>query len=85
MLCPVQIKCTASWVQGTDRADDMSYFRVRLFQFDRYEHALDREARRADKCLMPNPDHCGRSPATMTVDYLSVLEHSGMSVWLIDS
>lgn len=47
-------------------------------QFDRYEHTLDREDRRADKCLMPNPDHCGRSPATMTLDYLSVLEHSGM-------
>ncbi|CAM9872008.1 unnamed protein product, partial [Pylaiella littoralis] len=47
-------------------------------QFDRYEHTLDREDRRMDKCLMPNPDHCGRSPATMTVDYLSVLEHSGM-------
>lgn len=47
-------------------------------QFDRYEHTLDREDRRADKCLMPNPDHCGRSPALMTVDYLSVLEHSGM-------
>ncbi|CBN74781.1 Xylosyltransferase, family GT14 [Ectocarpus siliculosus] len=47
-------------------------------QFDKYEHTLDREDRRADKCLMPNPDHCGRSPATMTVDYLSVLEHSSM-------
>ncbi|CAN0074699.1 unnamed protein product, partial [Scytosiphon promiscuus] len=47
-------------------------------QFDRYEHTLDREDRRADKCLMPNPDHCGRSPATMTLDYLSVLEHSSM-------
>ncbi|CAM9998718.1 unnamed protein product [Ascophyllum nodosum] len=47
-------------------------------QFDRYEHTLDREDRRMDKCLMPNPDHCGRSPATMTLDYLSVLEHSDM-------
>ncbi|CAN0547598.1 unnamed protein product, partial [Laminaria digitata] len=47
-------------------------------QFDKYEHTLDREDRRLDKCLMPNPDHCGRSPATMTLDYLSVLEHSGM-------
>ncbi|CAN0399903.1 unnamed protein product, partial [Hapterophycus canaliculatus] len=47
-------------------------------KFDRYEHTLDREDRRADKCLMPNPDHCGRSPATMTLDYLSVLEHSSM-------
>eukprot|EP00752_Nemacystus_decipiens_P009269 g8281.t1 len=47
-------------------------------QFDRYEHTLDREDRRLDKCLMPNPDHCGRSPATMTLDYLSVLEHSSM-------
>lgn len=26
---------------------------------------------------MKNPDHCGRSPTTMTVDYLPVLELSG--------
>lgn len=52
-------------------------------KFDRYEHTLDREDRRLDKCLMPNPDHCGRSPATMTLDYLSVLEHSYMSVLVL--
>lgn len=26
---------------------------------------------------MKNPNHCGRSPTTMTVDYLPVLELSG--------
>ena len=29
------------------------------------------------KCVMKNPDHCGRSPTTLTVDYLPVLELSG--------
>jgi len=29
------------------------------------------------KCIMRNPDHCGRSPTTLTVDYLPVLELSG--------
>ena len=28
------------------------------------------------KCLMPDPEHCGRSPTTMTYDYLPVLELS---------
>ena len=58
-------------------------FFISCEQFDKYEHTLDREDRRLDKCLMPNPDHCGRSPATMTLDYLSVLEHSGM--WELES
>ena len=29
------------------------------------------------KCIMKQPNHCGRSPTTMTVDYLPVLELSG--------
>ena len=45
-------------------------------QFDRWENeaAGQRDAR---KCIMKNPDHCGRSPTTMTLDYLATLELSG--------
>ncbi|CAM9343830.1 unnamed protein product [Phaeothamnion confervicola] len=51
-------------------------------QFDEFEHAKAARGvaaglRRHDKCLVPHPDHCGRSPTTMTVDYVPVLEHSG--------
>lgn len=45
-------------------------------QFDRWENeaAGQRDER---KCIMKNPDHCGRSPTTMTLDYLPTLELSG--------
>lgn len=42
-------------------------------QFDRWENEVKAE-RDERKCVMPNPDHCGRSPTTMTLDYLPVLE-----------
>lgn len=44
-------------------------------QFDRWENELDGN-RDERKCLMPNPDHCGRSPTTMTKDYLPMLNLS---------
>ena len=31
----------------------------------------------ADKCLQPNPDHCGRSPTVHTLAYLPALQLSG--------
>jgi hypothetical protein len=43
-------------------------------QFDRWENELEVELRDPRKCLMPSPDHCGRSPTTMTMDYMDVLE-----------
>ncbi|KAL7434602.1 hypothetical protein ACHAXM_004281 [Skeletonema potamos] len=47
-------------------------------QFGSWENeskaANERDSR---KCVMRNPDHCGRSPTTMTLDYLPVLELSG--------
>jgi len=43
-------------------------------QFDEWEHAKDNP--NPSKCLQPNPKHCGRSPATITIDYIPVLEHS---------
>jgi len=46
-------------------------------QFDRWENEIETEKRDPRKCLLPDPDRCGRSPTTMTLDYLSVLELSG--------
>lgn len=43
-------------------------------QFDRWENELVVEHRDERKCVMPRPDHCGRSPTTMTLDYLPILE-----------
>jgi hypothetical protein len=46
-------------------------------QFDRWESELPAGLRDERKCPMPNPDHCGRSPTIMTVDYADILELSG--------
>ena len=47
-------------------------------QFGSWENeSKEANQRDARKCLMRNPDHCGRSPTTMTLDYLPVLELSG--------
>ena len=45
-------------------------------QFDRWESELPATARDPRKCPMPDPDHCGRSPTTMTLDYVDILELS---------
>ena len=48
-------------------------------QFDQWEH--DKPTHKADpsrnKCLMPNPNHCGRSPTLTTLGYLPVLDLAG--------
>ena len=46
-------------------------------QFDQYEH--QKASHKAgqvvqNKCLMPNPNHCGRSPTVVTKDFLPVLD-----------
>lgn len=48
-------------------------------QFDRWENEKDDEdaVSLRNKCLQPNPRHCGRSPTTLTLDYLPVLELGG--------
>ena len=47
-------------------------------QFDDWENEKNKKGQRDPaKCLMPNENHCGRSPTTMTVDYLQILELSG--------
>ena len=46
-------------------------------QFDRWENELDDGSRDPRKCVMKDPNHCGRSPTTMTMDYLPVLELAG--------
>jgi len=45
-------------------------------QFDQWEHAKAKGDRKADstKCLQPNPNHCGRSPTVITLEYLPALE-----------
>jgi Core-2/I-Branching enzyme len=45
-------------------------------QFDRWESDLPASKRDERKCPMPNPDHCGRSPTLMTVDYADIMELS---------
>lgn len=44
-------------------------------QFDKWENEKPKAAEQ--KCLQPNPRHCGRSPTTLTMDYLPVLELGG--------
>jgi hypothetical protein len=46
-------------------------------QFDRWENEREIDLRDERKCVMPDPNHCGRSPTTMTLDYLDILELSG--------
>jgi Core-2/I-Branching enzyme len=43
-------------------------------QFDQWENERAIELRDERKCVMPDPNHCGRSPTTMTLDYLDILE-----------
>lgn len=45
-------------------------------QFDRWESDLPQEQRDEQKCMMKDPNQCGRSPTTMTVDYADILELS---------
>jgi hypothetical protein len=46
-------------------------------QFDRWESELPGHLRDPRKCPMPDPNHCGRSPTIMTIDYADILELSG--------
>jgi hypothetical protein len=45
-------------------------------QFDRWESSMPIEQRDPRKCPMPDPNHCGRSPTTMTLDYADIMELS---------
>jgi hypothetical protein len=45
-------------------------------QFDRWENERSLEMRDERKCVMLDPNHCGRSPTTITLDYLDILELS---------
>ena len=45
-------------------------------QFDQWE-ADKAEGPAQNKCLQPDPRHCGRSPTTLTLDYMPVLELGG--------
>lgn len=45
-------------------------------QFDRWESELPESKRDGRKCPMPDPNHCGRSPTIMTLDYADIMELS---------
>jgi len=45
--------------------------------FDQWENEQDLSKRDQRKCMMPDPNHCGRSPTTLGLDYIDVLELSG--------
>ena len=45
--------------------------------FDQWENEQDLSKRDQRKCMMPDPNHCGRSPTTLGLDYLDTLELSG--------
>ena len=45
-------------------------------QFDQWESDKV-EGPAQNKCLQPDPRHCGRSPTTLTLDYMPVLELGG--------
>ena len=45
--------------------------------FDNWENEQDLSKRDQRKCMMPDPNHCGRSPTTLGLDYIDVLELSG--------
>jgi hypothetical protein len=42
-------------------------------QFDQWENQVALERRDPKKCIMPDPNHCGRSPTTVTMDYVDLL------------
>jgi hypothetical protein len=45
--------------------------------FDQWENEVEVERRDERKCVMKDPNHCGRSPTTITLDQLDILEMSG--------
>jgi Core-2/I-Branching enzyme len=45
--------------------------------FDQWENEREVALRDERKCVMPDPNHCGRSPTTISLDYLDILELSG--------
>eukprot|EP01041_Mallomonas_annulata_P013711 gene13711-29161_t len=50
---------------------------MNFVQFDKWEHErFGRGERNNRKCLQPDPDHCGRSPSTMSMDFKRLVEAS---------
>lgn len=45
--------------------------------FDQWENEQNLSKRDQRKCMMPDPNHCGRSPTTLGLDYIDVLELTG--------
>ena len=45
--------------------------------FDQWENEQEVSKRDKRKCMMPDPNHCGRSPTTLGLDFVDILELSG--------
>lgn len=45
--------------------------------FDQWENEQDVSKRDKRKCMMPDPNHCGRSPTALGIDSIDILELSG--------
>lgn len=45
--------------------------------FDQWENEQALSKRDKRKCMMPDPNHCGRSPTTLGLDFIDILELSG--------
>lgn len=45
--------------------------------FDQWENEQDLSKRDKRKCMMPDPNHCGRSPTTLGIESIDILELSG--------
>ena len=68
-------------VKNSPFCQDIIKHKYVYIKFDKWEQHLSKEKgipKREDKCLHPNPNHCGRSPTTLTIKYkrlLQVTEH----------
>lgn len=64
----------ATLLKNSPYCADHVNFNYNFLQFDKWEH--DREFRNWRKCLQPDTDQCGRSPSTLTAEYLPLVEAS---------
>lgn len=66
-------------VSNSPYCDDIIRMKNIFLLFDKWENELsgsNTHTRDLRKCLSPDPDHCGRSPSTLTVQFKQLLEVS---------
>lgn len=58
-------------IKNSPYCDDIEETNHLFLLFDRWENEknTERDSRDSRKCLHPNPDHCGRSPMTLTKEF----------------